>query len=621
MITMNRRSLLRNIAAASAGLAIAPGVLDWRAAASSAATTLPASYPLLPFADHYQTNVSANITFASNAAVEILSQFSQVWQTGAEWDNGVVLDPKTLHPNMLHSVRVTHDRTEAQAKQAYIVDRQNHTYYMGAGLGPLASCYYAGTESTTTITSAPDGVQNPIASDNGNDEGVTTSALGDVVTLSDAIRGNYSSGNPAKYSFMYPRPWRMTNDSVVADTGKVDEYGYPIYESDVIVEPQLLLARSLTPDTDDAFPSGHMNAFMLAALGLGYAIPERFQELITRAMEGGDYRIVAGMHSLVDVIGARILGTALAAAILNDPANATIKAAARANALAYFEAKTGTTDLWAFAHSENLTADPYADRAHNERMLAPLWTYVLPRHGPAHAPMVVPDGAEVLLETRQPYLSADQRREVLRTTALPSGHVMLDGPEAWGRLNLFAAADGYGCFDTDMTVVMDASLGGFDAADAWKNDIGGVGGLIKQGSGSLTLSGDNSFSGGVTITGGTVAAASSRALGRGPVTVEAAGTLAVISPADVRAEDSVSVTGTLAATPGVILEAGGDVSLDRSSELTITLPRGFSGHANVPVISARRVRGQFGTVSVTTPGYQATAGYSRGGVSAAISRA
>ena len=64
--------------------------------------------------------------------------------------------------------------------------------------------------------------------------------------------------------------------------------------------------------------------------------------------------------------------------------------------------------------------------------------------------MTVPKGAEVLLETRLPYLDAAQRREVLRTTALPAGYVLLDGFEQWGRLNLFAAADGYGAFDSDV---------------------------------------------------------------------------------------------------------------------------------------------------------------------------
>ena len=38
--------------------------------------------------------------------------------------------------------------------------------------------------------------------------------------------------------------------------------------------------------------------------------------------------------------------------------------------------------------------------------------------------------------------TADQRRAVLATTGLPSGLPVMDDPEGYGRLNLFAAADG-----------------------------------------------------------------------------------------------------------------------------------------------------------------------------------
>lgn len=73
--------------------------------------------------------------------------------------------------------------------------------------------------------------------------------------------------------------------------------------------------------------------------------------------------------------------------------------------------------------------------------------------------MTVPKGAEVLLETRQPYLDSTQRRWVLATTGLPSGYPVLDDAEGWGRLNLFSAADGYGAFVNNVTVNMDASKG------------------------------------------------------------------------------------------------------------------------------------------------------------------
>jgi autotransporter-associated beta strand protein len=646
MITMNRRSLLRNAAAASAGLVIAPRVLGGRAAVASA-TPSSASYPLLPFVENYKTNVSTDLSFATNAAVEVLSGFSELWQTGTAWNNGVVLDEEALYANMVHSVWVTHKRTEDEAKKSFIVDRQDQSYDMIAGLGPLAAYYYSGALAVTSITSAPDGTPSTTINDivpagapagSMTGAGNPSSALGAVVTLTTTLRGNYSSANPSKNTFRYPRPWRMNDYSQVIDTGKVDPYGFPIYESDIVVAPQLLLQRSTTPASDGGFPSGHTNAFYLAGLAYAYAVPERFQEIIVRAMELANYRIVAGMHSSVDVIGGRILGTALAAAILSDPANAAVKANARATALSYFESVTGSAGLFAFAHSAGPTTDPYASRERNKRLIDPWWTYVLPRRGPSGVPMVVPAGAEVLLETRQPYLTADQRREVLRTTALPSGYPMIDGPELWGRLNLFAAADGYGAFDADVAVVMDASAGGFSAADSWKNDISGPGALVKQGSGALTLSGDNSYRGGTVITGGTLVAVSAGALGDGPVQVGAAGTLSVaLNPADpgegwgwdggpARIGGTLEVTGTLSVTldshpDEPVVSVDGDARLDSTSELVVAVSGNVGNGAVLPVLSARRVRGTFGSVSVSTSGYSAVAVYDRDGVAVRVTAA
>ena len=644
MIAMNRRSLLRNVAAASAGLVLVPRILEGRADAAVSAAQAGTSYPLLPFVDNYQTNVSADVSFAANAAVEILSGFSGLWQTGTAWNNGVVLDEDALYANMLHSVWVTGKRTEEEAKESFIVDRQDQSYDMIGGLGPLASYYYSGALAVTSITSAPDGTPSTTINDvvpagapagSMTGPGSPSSALGAVVTLVNTLRGNYSSGNPSKNAFQYPRPWRMNDRSQVIDTGKVDQYGFPVYESDIVVAPQLLLQRSTTPASDGGFPSGHTNAFYLAGLAYAYAVPERFQEIIVRAMELANYRIVAGMHSSVDVIGGRILGTALAAAILGDPANASVKANARATALSYFESVTGSADLFAFAHSAGPTADPYTSREGNKRLIDPWWTYVLPRRGSANVPMVVPTGAEVLLETRQPYLTAGQRREVLRTTALPSGHPLVDGPELWGRLNLFAAADGYGAFDDDVTVVMDASAGGFSAADSWKNDIAGPGSLVKQGSGTLTLSGGNSYRGGTLITGGTLVAATADALGGGPVLVGAAGTLSVqLNPAGpggglgrdggpARIGGTLEVTGTLSVTldphpDGPVLSAAGDVRLDSACELVVAVSGNVGSGAVLPVLSARRLLGTFGSVSVSTSGYSAVAVYGIDGVAVRV---
>lgn len=632
--TVNRRGLLRSAIGLSAGLVATQALPVTRAVAAEPATGSPALDALLPFVDHYRTNISADLGAASNAAVDILSGMARLWQTGTAWNNGTALDREVLRANMRHCIEITTTRTAEQAKQAFIHDRQDQSYGMIDGLGPLAALYKSGALAVTGITSAPDGTPPgpvnegvPAGAPAGSATGAgsTTSQLGAVVTLVQTLRGNYSSGNPSKASFLYPRPWRMTRDSEVVDTGTVDAFGLPVYKSEVMVAPQLLRQRSATPATDGGYPSGHTNAFFLAALALAHAVPERFQELVTRAFELADSRIVAGMHSAVDVLGGRTLATALAAAILTDPANASVKSAARSQALGYFLAQTGSTadTLYGYAHAADASADRYADRRANAATVAPLLTYRLPQHGRRTA-MTVPKGAEVLLETRLPYLGAEQRREVLRTTALASGHPILDGPESWGRLNLFAAADGYGAFEQEVRVAMDATLGGFHGADSWRNDIAGPGGLTKLGTGTLTLTGDNRYSGGTRVSEGVLVAGSREALGRGDVLV-AGGTLRLPADGSVEVPGSCALTGgtldlALGEEDGPALSVAQSVRLGWDSTLTIRLPK----HARrrhggeLPVISACGLSGRFRSITVDVPGYRVEPRYSSTGLSVKI---
>ena len=229
-------------------------------------------------------------------------------------------------------------------------------------------------------------------------------------------------------------------------------------------------------------------------------------------------------------------------------------------------------------------------------------TYVLPKRH-SHDRMTVPKGAEVLLETRLPYLTAAQRREVLRTTALPAGYVLLDGFEQWGRLNLFAAADGYGAFDTDVRVTLDGAAGGFGAADIWRNDIGGRGALVKRGSGTLTLTGDNEYSGGSTVEEGVLATGSADALGCGDVRVKG-GTLRATSPLRVRgmyAQASGAILDvTLDGDRSAALKVGRRVVLDRGSRLVVRLDGAYRPRRGVvlPVIESRVLQGRFESVTV-----------------------
>ncbi|MFD8228828.1 phosphatase PAP2 family protein [Streptomyces massasporeus] len=626
--TVDRRGFLKTSLGASAGLLAAPTFASWLAAADARAATGFAA-----FVDDYRSNVTANLTPETNAVVRILGGMAKVWKTGDAWNTGLVLDREALRANMRYCARITRARTEAQAKEAFLYDRQHQSYAMIAGLGPLEGLYKAGAKAVTSITTAPDGtppgkINDTLPADapagSALGAGSYDSDLGLVARLVDTVRGPFASGNPGKFAFQYPRPWRMNEDSEVVDTGAKDALGYPVYDSDVIVAPQLLRQRSENAQEDGGFPSGHTNAFHLAGLALAYAVPERFQELVTRAFELSHTRIMSGMHSTVDVIGGRIMATALTAATLADPANAELKAAARAQALAYFTRRTGTKadTLYDYAHPG--TGDAYADREANSRAVGPRLTYVLPRRG-REDPLTVPKGAEVLLETRLPYLSAAQRREVLRTTALPSGYVLLDGFEQWGRLNLFAAADGYGAFDRDVTVTLDAAAGGFHAADSWRNAIEGDGGLTKRGSGTLTLTGHNRYRGGTVLEAGTLVAASPNALGEGDVrvtgdTLRAAGVLRVRGSYVQERESTLELT--LRRDHGPALTVGRRVLLGRGSVLSLRLDaeRPPVAGTTVPVLSAGQLRGRFDRVELDSTTLRAVPVHTADGLSVRLVR-
>ena len=203
-----------------------------------------------------------------------------------------------------------------------------------------------------------------------------------------------------------------------------------------------------------------------------------------------------------------------------------------------------------------------------------------------------------------------QRRVVLKTTALPSGYPVMDDPEGWGRLNLFDAADGYGAFNGDVVVTMDRSLGGFNAADSWRNDIGGTGKLTKKGDGTLRLAGTNSFSGGTQLMAGTLQADSATAFGQGDLYV-GGGTLVSNASSMMRIKGAYTQlanttlqmnvggngAGRLSATGAVTL-VGGTLSLTFKTGAAPSVGDTFT------VISGAVLSGRFTTISA--PGYKVT---------------
>ena len=594
-------------------------------------TALP-SATAIPFVDNVASNQRGDAryaTAATNAGVRVLIGMLDIWKplteivdagttapavgafpavaqsawTGVPNDGtpgGTIVNAAVHNANIDYVVKATTSRTPAQELAAYLDDRRGKGYSITDGMGPLTDAWRSAARQSTSITAIAPDATTVLYNDSGTNTGVagsTNAEFGNVVALVNAM-GNNGSTEPAKRFYKYARPYR--------------------WSSNVVLIPALVPAKSATPATDGGFTSGHSAEAVRGAVGMAYVLPERYQEMVARGLELGENRIIAGMHSPLDVISGRVQAQAIAAANLLDATTAATKAAAVTQAHATLMAKTATTadTFYDYAHSGTAANDRFADYAANKAAYIRRMTFGFAQSGPATLPAVVPKGAEVLLETRLPYLSDAQRRVVLKTTAMPSGYPVMDDAEGWGRLNLFAAADGYGVFTGNVVVAMDAAKGGFNAVDRWRNDISGAGKLNKQGTGTLKLGGNNSWSGGTQVEAGRLEALSATAFGKGDVYVSG-GTLVSSASTSLAlpARYTQLATGNLELKLGSgqagRLTVGGQMTVAGGS-LKVTFQNGYKPAAGdtLNVIAASSLKGKFDTITVdgfkVTPTYTAT---------------
>lgn len=227
-------------------------------------------------------------------------------------------------------------------------------------------------------------------------------------------------------------------------------------------------------------------------------------------------------------------------------------------------------------------------------------------------------GTAALVQQAFPWMNGDQIRQTILSTATSMGDTATYG---WGLLNASKAVNGPGLFDTRLTLSGNF-IANFDSVSStFSNDTGGNAGLLKDGSGTLTLSGNNTYSGASEVLKGTLNVTGSVASG---VTIDSAGILSgdsgriggsvVNNGRLTNAGNGMTIAGNYTASSSAVLAnqfnttlaVGGSATLG-SSHLVAMTPAGSSdpsgyvaqqvGVKGKVLTAASGVSGQFSDVS------------------------
>ncbi|WP_457108293.1 phosphatase PAP2 family protein [Methylobacterium sp. P5_C11] len=303
----------------------------------------------------------------------------------------------------------------------------------------------------------------------------TTNGKHPVSTEADAILGDGAvtdvfgkaydrpAGSPGADRYGNSRPFQ-TLPRLRAYRG-TDYFGDPSHSLDWLRGPSQDLVDS------PSYPSGHTTYGYTESMVLALLVPERYQQMVARAAEYGNDRIIVGAHYAMDVLGGRATSLhALAHLLANDPAyvgqirkNPAVldKASAEADrAVGVTDYRALLTDARA-AMTEALKAGcgdavaacaardtgRFKDPAANAAFYAATQTYDLPVVHPEAAgrledvAKVAPEAGH-LLTAAFPTVSLDEANAILTETQGPGGGFLDDGSEfgVYSRLDLYTAA-------------------------------------------------------------------------------------------------------------------------------------------------------------------------------------
>ncbi|ULU24695.1 autotransporter serine protease [Dyella terrae] len=222
------------------------------------------------------------------------------------------------------------------------------------------------------------------------------------------------------------------------------------------------------------------------------------------------------------------------------------------------------------------------------------------------APQV--SGAAALVWQAYPYFTNDLVRQTLLGTADPLGGSQPNATFGYGELDVGKAVNGPEQFNWgDVTV-------SFSGTSSWNNPISGAGGLIKQGTGTLTLTQPSSYTGLTQVQGGMLVAASLAS----SVSIGAQGVLSAtptiggsVTNAGVLAMAGTDTTvggnyvqqgaGRLAVSLGSALRVSGTATLSGGDLYVTGINQGYQANTHTDVLTANGgISGTFSALNVAT---------------------
>jgi hypothetical protein len=270
------------------------------------------------------------------------------------------------------------------------------------------------------------------------------------------------AGTPGADAFGDPRPFQT--EPTIASIVGLDYFNVPASNDVYNRGPIMNLINS------PSFPSGHTTYGYMGSLLLAVLVPDRYQEMVVRAAEYGNDRIIMGAHYAMDVLGGRTVATYdLAHLLANDPAymNRPLKNVAMITATsepqvpvtiadfraAVAKARTDLTQALEAACGNTVAVCARQDTgrfnapAMNDAFSAVTQTYGLSAAHPETADKVEDVGALApeagyLLTVAFPKLSLEEANRILTDTEGPGGGFLDDGSAfgVYSRLNLYAAS-------------------------------------------------------------------------------------------------------------------------------------------------------------------------------------